>query len=195
MINCIVMASGYGSRIGTNKLLLEYRDKKLIEHIMDKILQINFYSRLVVAKDKEVLDIAGKRGFKVVENKNSILGQSESIKLGIENSPVAEGYMFFTGDQPLLSKLTIKKMIDAFKNNPQNIIIPRYKERKGSPVIFSSIFIDELKALKGDKGGREVIKRNKDSLVFVEVENEYELMDIDTWEDYEKLQLQRKDNL
>lgn len=195
MINCIVMASGYGSRIGTNKLLLEYRDKKLIEHIMDKILQINFYSRLVVAKDKEVLDIAGKRGFKVVENKNSILGQSESIKLGIENSPVAEGYMFFTGDQPLLSKLTIEKMIDAFKNNPQNIIIPRYKDRKGSPVIFSSIFIDELKALKGDKGGREVIKRNKDSLIFVEVENEYELMDIDTWEDYEKLQLQRKDNL
>ncbi|WP_286910813.1 molybdenum cofactor cytidylyltransferase [Clostridium sp. UBA1652] len=195
MINCIVMASGYGSRIGTNKLLLEYRDKKLIEHIMDKILQINFYSRLVVAKDKEVLDIACKKGFKVVENKNSILGQSESIKLGIENSPVAEGYMFFTGDQPLLSKLTIKKMIDAFKNNPQNIIIPRYKDRNGSPVIFSSIFIDELKALKGDKGGREVIKRNKDSLVFVEVENEYELMDIDTWEDYEKLQLQRKDNL
>ena len=195
MINCIVMASGYGSRIGTNKLLLEYRDKKLIEHIMDKILQINFYSRLVVAKDKEVLDIAGKKGFKVVENKNSILGQSESIKLGIENSPVAEGYMFFTGDQPLLSKQTIEKMIDAFKNNPQNIIIPRYKERNGSPVIFSSIFIDELKDLEGDKGGREVIKRNKDSLVFVEVENEYELMDIDTWEDYEKLQLQRKDNL
>lgn len=195
MINCIVMASGYGSRIGTNKLLLEYRDKKLIEHIMDKILQINFYSRLVVAKDKEVLDIAGKKGFKVVENKNSILGQSESIKLGIESSPVAEGYMFFTGDQPLLSKLTIEKMIDAFKNNPQSIIIPRYKERNGSPVIFSSIFIDELKALEGDKGGREVIKRNKDSLVFVEVENEYELMDIDTWEDYEKLQLQRKDNL
>ncbi len=195
MINCIVMASGYGSRIGTNKLLLEYRDKKLIEHIMDKILQINFYSRLVVAKDKEVLDIACKRGFKVVENKNSILGQSESIKLGIENSPVAEGYMFFTGDQPLLSKLTIEKMIDAFKNNPQNIVVPRYKERNGSPVIFSSIFIDELKDLKGDKGGREVIKRNKDSLVFVEVENECELMDIDTWEDYEKLQLQRKDNL
>lgn len=195
MINCIVMASGYGSRIGTNKLLLEYRDKKLIEHIMDKILQINFYSRLVVAKDKEVLDIACKRGFKVVENKNSILGQSQSIKLGIENSPVAEGYMFFTGDQPLLSKLTIEKMIDAFKNNPQNIVVPRYKERNGSPVIFSSIFIDELKSLEGDKGGREVIKRNKDSLVFVEVENECELMDIDTWEDYEKLQLQRKDNL
>ncbi|ERK29087.1 molybdenum cofactor cytidylyltransferase [Clostridium intestinale] len=195
MINCIVMASGYGSRIGTNKLLLEYRDKKLIEHIMDKILQINFYSRLVVAKDKEVLDIACKRGFKVVENKNSIFGQSESIKLGIENSPVAEGYMFFTGDQPLLSKLTIERMMAAFKKNPQSIVIPRYKERNGSPVIFSSIFIDELKALEGDKGGREVIKRNKDSLVFVEVENEYELMDIDTWEDYEKLQLQRKDNL
>ncbi|QLY80405.1 molybdenum cofactor cytidylyltransferase [Clostridium intestinale] len=195
MINCIVMAAGYGSRIGTNKLLLEYRDKKLIEHIMDKILQINFYSRLVVAKDKEVLDIACKKGFKVVENKNSILGQSESIKLGIENSPVAEGYMFFTGDQPLLSKVTIEKMIDAFKNNPQSIVIPRYKERNGSPVIFSSIFIDELKVLEGDKGGREVIKRNKDSLIFVEVENEYELMDIDTWEDYEKLQLQRKDNL
>ncbi|WP_315110955.1 molybdenum cofactor cytidylyltransferase [Clostridium intestinale] len=195
MINCIVMASGYGSRIGTNKLLLEYRDKKLIEHIMDKILQINFYSRLIVAKDKEVLDIACKKGLKVVENKNSILGQSESIKLGIENSPVAEGYMFFTGDQPLLSKVTIEKMIDIFKNNPQNIVIPRYKERNGSPVIFSSIFIDELKALEGDKGGREVIKRNKDSLVFVEVENECELMDIDTWEDYEKLQLQRKDNL
>jgi molybdenum cofactor cytidylyltransferase len=189
------MASGYGSRIGTNKLLLEYRDKKLIEHIMDKILQINFYSRLVVAKDKEVLDIACKKGFKVVENKNSIFGQSESIKLGIENSPVAEGYMFFTGDQPLLSKLTIERMMAAFKKNPQSIVIPRYKERNGSPVIFSSIFIDELKVLEGDKGGREVIKRNKDSLIFVEVENEYELMDIDTWEDYEKLQLQRKDNL
>lgn len=195
MINCIVMASGYGSRIGTNKLLLKYGDKKLIEHVMDKILQIDFYSRVVVAKDKEVLDIACKRGFKVVENRKSILGQSESIKLGIENSPGAKGYMFFTGDQPLLTRLTIERMMATFKKNPQSIIIPRYRDRNGSPVIFSSIFIDELKTLEGDKGGREIIKRNKENLIFVEVENEYELMDIDTWEDYEKLQLQRKDNL
>ena len=195
MVNCIVMASGYGRRLGLNKLLLSYNGKKLIEYTLDNILKCKFNSRLVIAKDKDVIKIAEDKGLKVVKNNKSILGQSESMKLGIKNSPKGDGYMFFTGDQPLLEVNTINSLIYTFNKNKENIIVPRYKNRNGSPVIFPFKFINELNAIKGDRGGREVIKKNVEDVVFFDVKHECELMDIDTWEDYEKLQLQRNDNL
>ncbi|MFT8315341.1 MAG: molybdenum cofactor cytidylyltransferase [Clostridium sp.] len=183
-ITAIVMASGYARRMGENKLLLKYKGKTFIQHTLDKVKKCNFYSKIVVARDKAIIELAESLDFKTVKNEWADKGQSEAIKLGLNNSPVSDGYMFFTSDQPLLDIETIELLMDAFYKNSNSIIVPRFMGRKGSPVVFSSKFFKELIQLQGDTGGKKVINDHRESIIFVDVKREEVLMDVDTWEDY-----------
>lgn len=187
MLNAIIMASGFSSRMGRNKLLLTYKGKRLIEHTLDKILDSGFQNIVLVAQDLEVIELGRARGVNVVLNQNALKGQSESIRLGIVNSPEAEGYAFFTGDQPLMDNDTIKFLMKHFYEGEKLIIVPVFNGKRGTPVIFPGKFKGELLALEGDTGGREVIRRHTDAVKFVEIKGETQLFDIDTEEDYRKL--------
>lgn len=185
MINAIIMASGFSSRMGENKLLMKYNSKPIIENVLDVVKRCNFKEVIVVSKYKKVLDIANDHKFKSILNESAELGQSESIKLGILNSSECEGFMFFVGDQPLICKDDVNKLIMDFSNNKDYIVIPTYKGRNGNPVIFPKILKEDLLSLKADEKGKKVIK-DYDKIKYVEV-NKETLMDIDTKEDYEKL--------
>lgn len=181
------MASGFGKRMGRNKLFLPYRNKFLVEHIIEKATVCDFYSTIIIARDERILRLAEKAGLKAVKNNNAEEGQSKAIKLGIKNSPKTDGYMFFTADQPLLNEETIKLLMETFEKNKENIIVPIALEKRGSPVIFPFKYMDELLKLEGDTGGRGVINNNIRDVLFVDVKDENLLMDVDTWEDYEKI--------
>ncbi len=187
MINAIIMASGYSRRMGTNKLLLPYNGKTLIEHTLDNVCSCNFYNTILVAKDLEILALGKNRGMKTINNTEAVRGQSETIKLGINNLPEAMGYAFFTGDQPLMNSKTIKYLIDCFKMDYNFIVAPSYRGERGTPVIFPRVYVKELLSLRGDKGGRTVIQANLDKVKYVDLKEAHLLWDIDTKADYEKL--------
>lgn len=187
MLNAIIMASGFSNRMGSNKLMLKYKDKTLIEHILDKVIVCGFQDIVLVARNKEILKMGNIRGIKGVYNENAEAGQSESIKLGLINSREADGYAFFTGDQPLIDVETIKYIMNRFYEKADSIIVPVFKEQRGTPVIFHKRFKAELLDLKGDTGGRQIIGKHMDSVTFAEVREEFLLFDVDTEEDYEKL--------
>lgn len=187
MINAVIMASGFSKRMGENKLLLTYENKTLIENILDKVLECGFYDIVLVAQDKRILNIGDSRGIKVVNNEIAELGQSQSIRLGIKNSMEADGYAFFTGDQPLMNIETIKYLMKCFYKTKNSIIVPTFSEKRGTPVIFPSKFKNELLSLEGDTGGKQIIWAHMDSVKFIEVKSELLLFDIDTEEDYKKL--------
>lgn len=189
MLNAIIMASGFSNRMGANKLLLPYRGKTLIENTMDKIMECGFYDIILVAQDKKVLDICNSRGIKGIYNEKAEIGQSESVKIGIVNSKTADGYAFFTGDQPLMDVETIRFLMDCFYKAKDSIIVPVFNEKRGTPVIFPNRFRDELLALKGDTGGRQIIAKHLENVIFTPVGKESLLFDIDTEEDYKKLLL------
>lgn len=187
MINAIIMASGYGRRMGKNKLLLSLHGKYIIEYILDTVKQCSFKDVVLVGRGKKILDIAERKGIRVIKNDRAINGQSQSIKLGINNLSCAEGYMFFTGDQPLVDVETIEALLNKFYENKHCIIVPKYEEKRGNPVIFPAEFKSELLNLKGDMGGREIIKNYGDRIYYVSIEREEILFDVDTPEDYERL--------
>jgi len=187
MINAIIMASGFSRRMGRNKLMLLYNSKPLIDNVMDHILGSGLKSVFLVSGNEEILERGRLRNINTIYNGAADAGQSESIKAGILNSPVSDGYMFFAGDQPLLDEETIRLLAECFEANSGLIIIPVFKGRKGSPVIFPKRFKEELLALSGDTGGREVIKNHPDSVLLVEVKDNSMLLDIDTKEEYLEL--------
>lgn len=185
MISAIVMASGFSRRMGENKLLMDFNGKTIIENTFEALKKYDFKEVIVVSQYEEVLKIANKYQFKFVLNDNAHIGQSESIKLGIRNSGKCDGYMFFVGDQPLINNDDVKELINEFGENKEYIVIPRYDNKTGNPVIFPTCLKKNLLSLKNDEKGKKVINEY-DKIKYVNV-SEYTLLDVDTKLDYENL--------
>lgn len=171
--------------MGKNKLLLDFCGKPLVEWVIENVSSIGFDEVVLVYNDSRVKEIAQKYGISTIYNEKAIYGQSESIKVSLEKAAnLNNGYMFFTGDQPLLKRNTIIKLIQSF-NKKGGIIIPKINGQNKSPTIFSSDFKDELMSLEGDIGGRPVIKNNLDKVFFLNFHSDIEFFDIDTKEELE----------
>lgn len=186
-MNGIILASGYSTRMGKNKLMMKINNEEIIRHVVKEVKKSNINNIILVAREKDVLDIGRDFGVEVLENKEANLGQSTSIKIGLKNCKVNENYMFFCGDQPFIDFKSINKLIETSDKYNDNIIIPMVNGKTGSPVIFPKRYKRELSLLTGDIGGREIIRTNKENVIYVEIENLLFLEDIDTKEDYVKL--------
>ncbi|MGB6129590.1 MAG: NTP transferase domain-containing protein [Psychrilyobacter sp.] len=185
MITGIVLASGYSSRMGENKLLLLKDNNPMIEHLFIQLYKIKFHEVIVVTQYIEIEKIARSYGYTVVTNHKPQNGISESIKLGVENTDTDSNFMFFTGDQPFLTSEVIEKIIE--NSNSHQVVVPRVSGKNKSPVIFGKTYRKELLKLTGDIGGKEIIKNNLDNIKYVNFSDENDFLDIDTWEEYEKI--------
>ncbi|MDO5048099.1 MAG: nucleotidyltransferase family protein [Anaerococcus sp.] len=178
-ISAIIMASGLSERMGTNKLLMKVFDKKLYQQTLDLVEKVGFDQVILVSSYKEILEDGENRGFISLYNENNIVGKSESIKLGVNNTKEDSAMMFFVADQPLLSLETVKVLIEEFRKNPM-ITYPRSTKRRGAPVIFPSQYRDDLLNLTYDQGGMVLVKDDNKNEVLIE--DVRELWDVDTYE-------------
>lgn len=183
-VDAVVMASGFSKRMGFNKLKLEYNNISLLENCLKKLSSIPFNEVLVCGREEWIKSLSEKYNFKYLNNLNAHLGQSESIKLGVKNSN-GKGITFFTADQPLLSEKTILTLYyNFFKTNL--ITIPVVNDNRFSPVFFPDEKKAEFLKLKGDSGGKPIIK-NSSLINLISFSFEKEFSDIDTEEDYNNI--------
>jgi len=63
---------------------------------------------------------------------------------------------------------------------------PAYRGARGHPVGFSRKFFDELAALHGDQGARELLQRHAQSLIVRDTDDPGVLRDIDRPSDLEQ---------
>lgn len=182
-INAILMASGLSTRMGENKLFLDFKGKKIYQHNLDLLKELDFNKVIVVSSYDEILKEAEEMGFVAIFNDDNEVGKSSSIKLGVRECD-DEAMMFFVADQPLLSLQTCEKLIDAYKHK-ELITYPVVNDRRGAPVIFPNNYKEGLYKLEGDQGG--MILAFNQELNKVEISDESELLDIDTVKTYEDM--------
>lgn len=185
MITGIIMASGFSERMGKDKLLLEIDGMKMVERVIRACVNSSLDRTILVYRKEEVKRIGEKYRIETIYNPNAHLGQSESMKLGIRKALYSRAYMFLVGDQPFINSMLIDRLIEEFEKQEHSIIVPSYNGRNGTPTIFSSKHRDELLRVEGDKGGRDVLKANIDSVKWVYIEDERLGMDMDSFEDLE----------
>ena len=176
-MNGIILASGFSKRMGQNKLLMKISSEEIVRIVIREIKKSNIKNIILVARDENVIKIGEEEKITVIKNNNANLGQSESIKLGVNEADLNYDFMFFCADQPFLDKESINKLIYKSKEYKGNIIVPKVKEKTGNPVIFPMEF---------NIGGKQIIKSNKEKVRYITIENELFLEDIDTIEEYEK---------
>lgn len=187
MITGIIMAAGFSKRMNKDKLTLDFQGVPIIERVIKAVKESNIDEIILVYREEKIKEIGMKNKVKTVYNDRSALGQSESIKLGINASPIkTDGFMFFVGDQPFLDPLIINELIDVFKKQNTNIVAPMYKSKRGNPIIFSSKLKNELLKIEGDDGGKSIVAKIYDEVKFVHFDNDISRLDIDTWDEYMK---------
>jgi len=188
MISAIVLAAGRSQRIGVPKLGLKLRGKSLLEHVIDNALASKV-SEVIVVLGPETAHLRpifeGLSRVKVIENRQPDQGQSSSLRLGLQCiSQQAQATLFLMGDQPLVTPDIINALINKYSQSRGPIVAPLYQGQRGTPVLFDRSLLGELMAVEGNKGGREIVEKYKDSMVTVSFESPLVGSDVDTWEDY-----------
>ena len=191
-MGCVIMASGLGTRFGKNKLLAEFHNKPLINYILDATANV-FTRRVVVTRHEAIVDLCKEKNVEVILH--SMPHRNDTIRLGLEQLLETKHCMFCTADQPLLKEDTIAALALLAINTPLNIIRPIFEDKPGSPVIFPQSIYDELLQLPEGKGGGHVIKEHPDLVQYLSIDDKNELQDIDTPEDFLRLQQLYKDTI
>ena len=187
-VTAIILAAGLARRMNGDKLHLKLNGNEIIDTVLSTVASVDFNETIVVTNDPVIAAKANLLNLTPVTNLDAPTGQSTSIVKGVlASGNDTSGYLFIMGDQPLLSKDTIEVILKAFKASPASIILPMYGEKPGSPVLFPSTLKDELLSLKGDFGGKVVIRRNPELIKRVSISSSEELFDVDTKEDYEAI--------
>lgn len=187
MLTGIFMASGLSQRMGQNKLLMTIGDTPIYEKTINAILQSNIENLIVVTCYDQIIKFCEKKNIPYIKNSTPEVGQSQSIKLGVSHCDKNSDFMFFVADQPFLKPVTINKLIVAYEKEKNAIIIPKNKNTYGNPKIFPKSLRKEFLSLTGDVRGSWITKNHPELLKFIEIPDDLSLEDIDTMEDYIRL--------
>jgi molybdenum cofactor cytidylyltransferase len=186
----IILAAGRSQRMGKNKLLLMFRGKPILQHVIDAAQQSSLSPLILVlgANSDAIRSQIDPGTSLVVENPDFVCGYGSSLQVGLKQlSKPCAGAMFLLGDQPLLTTQTIEKLIAAFQEEPERWVAPSWKGQRGNPVITPASWFDRIFALKGDTGPREHLKDPAANLKLINVDDRGVIFDIDSPEDYEHL--------
>lgn len=190
-VGAVILAGGSSSRLGQPKQLIKYRNKPLLQNIIDHIQVLSFTSKVLIlgAHAEEIKKKINTGEFKVFINEEWEEGIASSIRKGVIYSlkitPDLEHILFLLSDQPFVTSELIQKLLDTHKKQGKTITGCRYDNTVGVPVIFNKNMFQELCHLKGDRGAKVLIKKYPDKVAAVSFD--LGSVDIDEPEDYSKL--------
>ena len=185
-ITAIILAAGRSARFGENKLRLGFDGRPLLEHILEKLGGLEFDETLLVSGDDKLLSMGERHGITGVYFSDGRLGQSASIRVGVNAAKLDNDFMFFVGDQPLLRRQSIKTLLECRGRHADKVIIPTFGGKSGNPVIFPARMREALMDLSGGQGGKFAVTSPEDE-VYCHFGDALEGFDVDTGQDYERL--------
>jgi molybdenum cofactor cytidylyltransferase len=188
MISAILLAAGQSKRMGELKQLMPFGQSTIVGQAVDNLLGSAVVEVVVVVgyKAEDVKKAIADKPVRIVVNPDYEQGMSTSIIAGLNLvHGGVQAVMLALGDQPLVNSETINILIEEFCNHDKGIAVPTYQGRRGHPIIFAIKYKEQLLKLKGDVGGRQIIKDNPDDVLEVAVDSESIIADFDTADDYQ----------
>ena len=189
------MAGGSSTRFGQPKQLLKLKGKYLLDYVLSAALgsKLNHIVLVLGHDHQNILQAletpTTQERLQVVINHRYLEGQSRSLQAGLQKIRQAfPAVMFLLGDQPLLNSNTIDHILDRFRHSGKDICVPVFKGKRGNPTIFNRVLYDQLMAIEGDIGARDIIRTNPERVLNIELDDPLCFFDIDSQKDFENLQ-------
>ena len=186
MICAMVLGAGESRRMGTQKLLLPWARKTVIEHVVDQLLASRVDQVLVITgHDHEQLQRTLANYPVTLEyNDQYTQGMLSSVRCGLKALPEnCTGVLVALGDQPTLKARTVNHMLDQFLQYPQ-IVLPVHQGRRGHPLLFSRTYVPEILTQYDTTGLRGLLQAHEQAIREVPVDSAAILWDLDTPDDY-----------
>jgi CTP:molybdopterin cytidylyltransferase MocA len=183
----VILAAGKGERYSgrTHKLLAKFREKPVLQWVVDNVLQADFSDVYIVSgainlHDESTLDLTSDK-ITIVQNHNFDEGQATSLRSAIAVAG-QDGHTSVTvglGDMPLVPSSAWKAVSEA----EGQLVTATFSGNRRPPVKIEEE-LWSLIPISGDEGARSLLRLRPDLLN--EVICEGSPIDIDTRSDLER---------
>jgi CTP:molybdopterin cytidylyltransferase MocA len=133
----IILAAGYGSRMGTPKLTLSLGGRSYLEVILGRIRTAGI-GDIVVVVQPEFAEFASREGTDttIAVNPRPERGMISSMHLGIQHMKRPVPVMVVPVDHPFVLTGTYSALIRKAAEFPECVVKPVWKGRPGHPVVI-----------------------------------------------------------
>lgn len=166
----VILAAGEAKRYGSPKQLADFNGVPLLVSVIKKILVCNIepYVALganleIIAKHQAMLPF----NHLIIPVKNWSFGLSASIQESVAavDDEELSGVVFFLGDQPIIEADYLLRFFSRVEQYPADLICTSYEGEEGGglgvPAYFPRSYFNELSALEGDQGAKQLLKNSK----------------------------------
>lgn len=195
-LGVVILAAGKASRMGEPKALLTYHGHSFL---------LNTYKLAQSVHPTGIITVLGHyfdqmsthcndHNIPFILNKAYENGMSSSIQSGLNyllsHFPQLNKILILLADQPKINTEHIATLLHKIRSSKSLMVCTAYSATFGVPAIFKKEYFNELLALKGEKGAKYLIEKQvlsyKNTVPF-----EDGILDIDTPEDYKKLNAEK----
>jgi molybdenum cofactor cytidylyltransferase len=189
----VILAAGASSRMGRPKLLLPWRGRTVLAHIVDawQVAGARQIAIVCAAENSALLAELDRIGVKAAEriiNPEPSRGMFSSIQCAAHWAGWAEGtthWAITLGDQPHVEVATLRGVIEHAARNRDSIVQPSYQGRARHPVILPKADWQEL-AGATEATLKEFLMARQARRSLIEIADPALDCDIDTPADYEE---------
>lgn len=181
-VYAVVPAAGRSVRMGTQKLLLPFAGSTVVGHVV-KTLRAAPVKGVVVVVSREGGAVAAEAvaaGASTTVNPDPEADMLSSIRCGIRAlQGDAEGALVALGDQPTLRAALVGTMLQACAGRSDAIVVPVHNGTRGHPLLIGSRWFGDVLDRFDGVGVRGLILEQANSVVELDVDDEWVLRDMD----------------
>ncbi|RYG70512.1 nucleotidyltransferase family protein, partial [bacterium] len=165
-VSAVLLAAGASQRMKSRKQLLEIEGEPMVRRAVKTVLAAEFVSLTVAVAtgDWEVEVAIQDLPVTIASVRNPLLGQSESIRAGLEKTATTgcDGILFLPCDLPLLTAQHLNALIALYQESESQIVASKYDDIIGTPLIVDKSLWYEVRKLQGDVGIRKIASKYTD---------------------------------
>jgi len=191
-LHAVVLAAGASTRFGSPKQLVRVAGRPLLHSAIAHAADVagSAVSVVLGAHAAELTPLLTHSQALIVINRDWREGIASSIRTGVLRLPPScNAVLLMLADQAAVTVEDLKRLVSAWRRQPDYIVAARYGMTTGVPAIFPRSVFADLAALRGDTGARALLQRNPDRVVRVPMASA--AIDIDTPEDLLKIHSKR----